>query len=107
MSWIFPVDLEEHAITNSSAAKYAIYVFFVDREIRGVAPLAILHQTLKIFGSNLEDDAILASAKSIIYRYFVQVGLTTRSSPGKEGSLAGAHPPHDNQYFSFISIFNR
>ncbi|UYV82276.1 hypothetical protein LAZ67_21001543 [Cordylochernes scorpioides] len=31
-----------------------------------------------IFGSGLEDDdlAILASAKSIIYRYFVQVGLT-------------------------------
>ncbi|UYV66826.1 hypothetical protein LAZ67_4003010 [Cordylochernes scorpioides] len=31
-----------------------------------------------IFGSSLEDDdlAILASAKSIIYRYFVQVGLT-------------------------------
>ncbi|UYV63652.1 K02A2.6-like [Cordylochernes scorpioides] len=35
-------DLEDHAITISSAAKYEIYVFFVDGEIRGVAgdPLA-------------------------------------------------------------------
>ncbi|UYV75251.1 hypothetical protein LAZ67_12003102 [Cordylochernes scorpioides] len=48
-SWIFPVGFEDHAITISSAAKYAIYVFFVDREIRGVAgdPLVILHQTLQ------------------------------------------------------------
>ncbi|UYV80356.1 hypothetical protein LAZ67_18002623 [Cordylochernes scorpioides] len=48
-SWIIPVGLEDRAITISSAAKYAIYVFFVDREIRGVAgdPLAILHQTLQ------------------------------------------------------------
>ncbi|UYV78177.1 hypothetical protein LAZ67_16000376 [Cordylochernes scorpioides] len=43
------VGLEDHAITISSAAKYALYVFFVDREMRGVAgdPLAILHQTLQ------------------------------------------------------------
>ncbi|UYV81669.1 hypothetical protein LAZ67_20001879 [Cordylochernes scorpioides] len=48
-SWIFPVDLEDHAITISSPAKHAIYVFFVDSEIRGVAGdlLAILHQTLQ------------------------------------------------------------
>ncbi|UYV78765.1 hypothetical protein LAZ67_16002680 [Cordylochernes scorpioides] len=48
-SWIFPVDLEDHAITISSEAKYAIYVFFVNREIRGVAgdPLVILDQTLQ------------------------------------------------------------
>ncbi|UYV78657.1 hypothetical protein LAZ67_16002308 [Cordylochernes scorpioides] len=60
-----------------------------------------------IFGSGLEDDdlAILASAKSIIYRYFVQVGLTGGASPGKEGSPAGAHPSHDHLYFSlFISL---
>ncbi|UYV60703.1 hypothetical protein LAZ67_1001971 [Cordylochernes scorpioides] len=46
---IFPVGLEDHAITISSAVKYAIYVFFVDHEIRGVAgdPLVILHQTLQ------------------------------------------------------------
>ncbi|UYV68734.1 K02A2.6-like [Cordylochernes scorpioides] len=43
-SWIFAVDLEDHAITISSAAKHAI---FVDREMRGIAgdPLAIFHQT--------------------------------------------------------------
>ncbi|UYV75885.1 PURA [Cordylochernes scorpioides] len=48
-SWIFPVDLEDHAITIFSAVKYAIYVFFVDHEIRGVAgdPLVILQQTLQ------------------------------------------------------------
>ncbi|UYV76579.1 hypothetical protein LAZ67_14001248 [Cordylochernes scorpioides] len=48
-SWIFAVDLENHAITISSAAKHAIYVFFVDREMRGVAgdPLAVFHQTLQ------------------------------------------------------------
>ncbi|UYV74101.1 hypothetical protein LAZ67_11002118 [Cordylochernes scorpioides] len=48
-SWIFPVGLEDHAITISSAAKYAIYVFIVDRKMRGVAgdPLAKLHQTLQ------------------------------------------------------------
>ncbi|UYV74302.1 hypothetical protein LAZ67_11002922 [Cordylochernes scorpioides] len=48
-SWIFPVDLEDHAITIPTAAKYAIYVFFVHRKLRGVAgdPLAILHQTLQ------------------------------------------------------------
>ncbi|UYV69855.1 hypothetical protein LAZ67_7000975, partial [Cordylochernes scorpioides] len=33
-SWIFAVGLEDHAITISSAAKHAIYVFFVDREMR-------------------------------------------------------------------------
>ncbi|UYV75084.1 HOXA5 [Cordylochernes scorpioides] len=33
-SWIFAVNLENHAITISSAAKHAIYVFFVDREMR-------------------------------------------------------------------------
>ncbi|UYV75356.1 hypothetical protein LAZ67_12003601 [Cordylochernes scorpioides] len=38
-----------HTITISSAAKYAIYVFFVDHEIRGVSGdlLVILHQTLQ------------------------------------------------------------
>ncbi|UYV79204.1 RpL37A [Cordylochernes scorpioides] len=45
-----------------------------------------------IFGSGLKDDdlAILASAKSIIYRYFVQVGLT-----GGPAHRLGkrAHPP--------------
>ncbi|UYV84873.1 hypothetical protein LAZ67_X003822 [Cordylochernes scorpioides] len=48
-SWIFAVGLEDHAITISSAAKHAIYVFFVDREMRGVAgdPLAIFHHTLQ------------------------------------------------------------
>ncbi|UYV63235.1 hypothetical protein LAZ67_2003507, partial [Cordylochernes scorpioides] len=48
-SWIFAVNLENHAITISSAAKHAIYVFFVDREMRGIAgdPLAIFHQTLQ------------------------------------------------------------
>ncbi|UYV71429.1 hypothetical protein LAZ67_8003154 [Cordylochernes scorpioides] len=35
-SWIFAVNLENHAITISSAAKHAIYVFFVDREMRGL-----------------------------------------------------------------------
>ncbi|UYV75330.1 hypothetical protein LAZ67_12003569 [Cordylochernes scorpioides] len=41
--------LEGHAITISSAAKYANYVFFVDHEIRAVAgdPLVILYQTLQ------------------------------------------------------------
>ncbi|UYV75349.1 hypothetical protein LAZ67_12003593 [Cordylochernes scorpioides] len=44
-----PVSLEDHAIPISSAAKYAIYVFFVDHEIRGVSGdlLVILHQTLQ------------------------------------------------------------
>ncbi|UYV61917.1 hypothetical protein LAZ67_1007067 [Cordylochernes scorpioides] len=48
-SWIFAVGLEDHAITISSAAKHAIYVFFVDREMRGVAgdPLVIFHHTLQ------------------------------------------------------------
>ncbi|UYV70113.1 hypothetical protein LAZ67_7001837, partial [Cordylochernes scorpioides] len=48
-SWIFAVNLENHAITISSAAKHAIYVFFVDREMRGISgdPLAIFHQTLQ------------------------------------------------------------
>ncbi|UYV79986.1 hypothetical protein LAZ67_18001276 [Cordylochernes scorpioides] len=48
-SWIFAVNLENHAITISSAAKHAIYVFFVDREMRGIYgdPLAIFHQTLQ------------------------------------------------------------
>ncbi|UYV74111.1 hypothetical protein LAZ67_11002144 [Cordylochernes scorpioides] len=48
-SWIFAVNLENHAITISSAAKHAIYVFFVDREMRGFSgdPLAIFHQTLQ------------------------------------------------------------
>ncbi|UYV72629.1 hypothetical protein LAZ67_10000107, partial [Cordylochernes scorpioides] len=48
-SWIFAVNLENHAITISSAAKHAIYVFFVDCEMRGIAgdPLAIFHQTLQ------------------------------------------------------------
>ncbi|UYV63632.1 hypothetical protein LAZ67_2005084 [Cordylochernes scorpioides] len=48
-SWIFAVNLENHAITISSAAKHAIYVFFVDREMRGISgdPSAIFHQTLQ------------------------------------------------------------
>ncbi|UYV82328.1 hypothetical protein LAZ67_21001723 [Cordylochernes scorpioides] len=48
-SWIFAVNLENHAITISSAANHAIYVFFVDREMRGISgdPLAIFHQTLQ------------------------------------------------------------
>ncbi|UYV80819.1 hypothetical protein LAZ67_19001877 [Cordylochernes scorpioides] len=48
-SWIFAVGLEDHAITISSAANHAIYVFFVDHKMRGVAgnPLAIFHQTLQ------------------------------------------------------------
>ncbi|UYV65585.1 AK1 [Cordylochernes scorpioides] len=47
-SWIFPVGLEDHTITISSAAKHAIYIFFVDHKMHGVAgdPLTILHQTL-------------------------------------------------------------
>ncbi|UYV60971.1 hypothetical protein LAZ67_1002950 [Cordylochernes scorpioides] len=45
----FLVGLEDHAITISSEATYAIYVFFVDHQIRGVTgdPLVILHQTLQ------------------------------------------------------------
>ncbi|UYV66528.1 hypothetical protein LAZ67_4001964 [Cordylochernes scorpioides] len=39
-SWIFAVNLENHAITISSAAKHAIYVFFVDREMRDATALA-------------------------------------------------------------------
>ncbi|UYV80739.1 hypothetical protein LAZ67_19001572 [Cordylochernes scorpioides] len=48
-SWIFAVGLENHAITISSAAKHTICVFFVDREMRGIAgdPLAVFHQTLQ------------------------------------------------------------
>ncbi|UYV75331.1 hypothetical protein LAZ67_12003570 [Cordylochernes scorpioides] len=43
------LSLEDHTITISSEAKYAIYVFFVDHEMRGVSGdlLVILHQTLQ------------------------------------------------------------
>ncbi|UYV78576.1 hypothetical protein LAZ67_16002050 [Cordylochernes scorpioides] len=48
-SWIFAVGLENHAITISSEAKPTIYLFFVDREMRGVAgdQLAIFHEILQ------------------------------------------------------------
>ncbi|UYV82123.1 hypothetical protein LAZ67_21001007 [Cordylochernes scorpioides] len=64
-SWIFAVNLENHAITISLAAKHAIYVFFVDREMRGIAgdPLAIFHQTLQRWQRRHGSLVDLASAR--------------------------------------------
>ncbi|UYV63861.1 hypothetical protein LAZ67_2005844 [Cordylochernes scorpioides] len=62
--WIFAVGLEDHAITISSAAKRAIYVFFIDREMRGIAgdPLVIFHQALQRMWDVMLAAGLLVSA---------------------------------------------
>ncbi|UYV75343.1 hypothetical protein LAZ67_12003587 [Cordylochernes scorpioides] len=57
------LSLEDHTITISSAAKYAIYIFFVDHEIRGVS--GDLLQRLRL--SELETEAFLPNTDLEIF----------------------------------------